>query len=447
MSERRLPKRKMYDKSDCSIFISRKNEKNRKKSSMEMEIRRLRMEDMIEEEIRRRQGEPKREKVELGKRQLDVFAIMQVLPYIGDGQTMLNLILTTKKFKLINKRLRQNYYDLTTRLDQRLFEHVDTILITTPISLKPVYVQIKERGHPPRAHLEREYSEHEQTEMLERKTEEDKKIMRDILLSDERTIVGNEAAALEQMGMVEEMSVHDIGMVLAPTFKTFTNIKIRVDFDWIVDYDEQISNTEYQMLLDLEQFMIKHDERGYAKKLRFLDENILNERVVVPEDWKILPAEVFQGFLFRELILSPRLFLIGDSAIALCQFLERICIPASVQIIRSHAFSGSTNLQEVIFERGSQLKIIGIGAFNSTKIERMELPEEVKQVGMNCFAGCKELTYVRFPRNIELIREPFYDNPQLDLVEIPVEMRVLIENEEHLNQIGKIPETAQVVYY
>lgn len=441
MNERPLPKKKIYNELGRSIFIERKNEKNRKKSSMEMEIRRLRMEDMIEDELRRRRGESEPEKIDIGKRQLDVFAIMQVLPYIGDSQTLLNLILTTKKFEKINLRLRQNYYDLITRRDQRLFEHVDTLVITTPISLKPVYVQIKERGHPPRAHLKREYNEHEQTKMLKRKTEKDKKIMRDILLSNERTIVER------KRNMIEKMSVHDIGQVVAPIFKNFTNIKIHLDFDWIVNYDEQIENSEYQMLLNLEQFMIKHDERGYTEKLEFLEENKEKNIVIVPDDWKVLPAEVFRNFMFKQLILSSELFLIGDSAIASCSFLERIEIPISVQIIRSNAFAGCIKLQEIIFEQGSQLKIIELGAFDMTKINRMILPDKVEKVGLFCFASCNELTYVRFPRNIKQIREPFYNNSQLDLIEIPIEMRQLIMNEEDLNQLGKIPTTTQVVYY
>ena len=73
MNEKPLPKKKMYNKPYYSIFLERKNEKNREKSSMEMEIRRLKMEDMIENEIRYRQGEIEYKKIELGKRQLDVF--------------------------------------------------------------------------------------------------------------------------------------------------------------------------------------------------------------------------------------------------------------------------------------------------------------------------------------------------------------------------------------
>ena len=441
MNERPLPKKKIYDKPYYNIFIERKNEKDRKKSSMEMEIRRLKMEDMIKDELCQRQGESKHEKIDIGKRQLDVFTIMQVLPYIGDSQTFLNLILTTKKFEKINLRLHQNYYDLITQRDQRLFEHIDTLLITTPISLKPIYVKIKEQRHLPRAHLEREYNEHEQTKMLKRKTEEDKKIMRDILLSDKRTIVER------KRNIIEEMSIHDIGLVVAPIFKEFTNIKIHLNFDWIINYDKQIENDEHQELINLEQFMIDQDERNYTKKLEFLEENKDKNIVIVPEDWKVLPAEVFQDFIFKQLILSPQLFLIGNNAIASCSFLERIKIPASVQIIRSNAFSGCIRLQEIIFENESQLKIIELRAFDMTKIKQMILPDKVEKIGLFCFGSCDELTYIRFPRNIKLIREPFYDNPQLDLIEIPIEMKQLIMNEKDLNKLGKIPTTAQVVYY
>lgn len=435
MNERPLPGRESED-----IYVYRE----KRKDVRETRLQRLRIKDLLKRSERQQRGEPEPEKVDIGKRQLDVFAIMQVLPYIGDGQTMLNLLLTTKKFQIINTRLPKNPFDLVTRRDQLLFEHVDTLVIYTPISLKPIYEQIKERGTMPEVHLERRYTGPEIDEMKKRKTEKDKKIIRDLMLSDERTDV-----EIDDNNEHMQMSVHDIGEVVAPTFKEFTNLEIQLDFDWIVNYITlgNYDDKEYKTLMNLDRFMIDHDERGYASKIRFVKENEYKDIVIVPEDWKVLPAEVFQEFSFQQIVLSPELFLIGESAMYSCKNLRTIHIPASVQIIRSYAFLGCINLEEVTFENGSELKIVELSVFSATKIKRLVFPDQVEQVGRYCFLTCFELEYVRFPRSIKKIKEPFGSNSNLEIIEIPVEMRAKIEDEESSNKIGRILKKTRVVYY
>ena len=66
MNERPLPKKKMYDRPEYDILVERKNEKIRKKSSMEMKLRRLKIKDTTEKDLRRIRGEPESKKVELG---------------------------------------------------------------------------------------------------------------------------------------------------------------------------------------------------------------------------------------------------------------------------------------------------------------------------------------------------------------------------------------------
>lgn len=432
MNERSLPGKETED-----IYIDRE----KRKDVRETRLLRLGIKDLLKMEERRRRGEPEPERVNIGKRQLDVFAIMQVLPYIGDGQTMLNLLLTTKKFQIINKRLPKNPFDLVTRRDQLLFEHVDTLVIYTPISLQPIYKQIKERGTMPEVHLERRYTGPEIDEMKNRKTEKDKKILRDLMLSNERTDV-----EVDDNDKHVQMSVHDIGEVVAPTFKDFTHIEIRLDIDWVLNYPT-LDDKEYKTLMKLDRFMIEHDVRGYGSKIRFVEENKYKDIVIVPEDWRVLPAEVFQEFSFQQIVLSSQLFLIGESAMYSCKNLRRIRIPASVQIIRSYAFLGCINLEEVTFENGSELKIVELSVFSATKIRRLVFPDQVEQVGRYCFLSCYELEYVRFPRSIRKIKEPFGSNSNLEVIEIPVEMRAKIEDEENSNKIGSILKKTRIVYY
>lgn len=437
MSERRLPK---YEQTFDKIFLERKREKNSRESDIKHEIEILRIEEenekIIKEHKRLLEGikdENEIKKINIGKSHLDVFTIMQVLPYITDSKTMLNLILTTKKFKLINKRLRRNFYDLITPLDKKLFEHIDTLVITTPISLKPIYMKIKEQGYPKKSKIKKEYNKHEIEMMLERKNERDKIILRDILLNDKRINI-------EKKGKRKKMSIYDIGKVVAPIFKNFTNIKINIDFDWIID-ENKYKEEDKELLINLEKFMIEYDENKYNEKIQFLEENKNKEIIIIPEDWKILPKEIFFGLSFNQIILNSQLFMINESSISLCPFLEKIIIPLNVQIIKKYAFSGCLNLKEIIFEQYSQLKIIETSVFRSNKIKQLILPEKVKEIGWHCFYSCKYLEKVRFPPNIKIISRPFCDNPQLKLIEIPIKMK------DYYNEIGEIPETVEIIYY
>jgi hypothetical protein len=75
-------------------------------------------------------------------------------------------------------------------------------------------------------------------------------------------------------------------------------------------------------------------------------------------------------------------------AFQLCASLTQLRIPRSVALIGGWAFSGCSNLIDVVFAEGSRLRSIGQAAFEGTACRGVELPAGVA-VGANAWpAGC-----------------------------------------------------------
>ena len=77
--------------------------------------------------------------------------------------------------------------------------------------------------------------------------------------------------------------------------------------------------------------------------------------------------------------------------------LEEIEIPATVTGIEEGAFAGCENLTEVRFAASSALKYIGNGAFSSTSIKDITLPDGVATMGDMVFYDCTKLESVTLP--------------------------------------------------
>ena len=86
------------------------------------------------------------------------------------------------------------------------------------------------------------------------------------------------------------------------------------------------------------------------------------------------------------------------------QKIASVTIPATVTSIGDYAFcetdiTSSANvarLSSITFEKGSQLKTIGEGAFRQTSITSLEIPASVESIGKRAFARSMSLTSVTF---------------------------------------------------
>jgi len=98
-------------------------------------------------------------------------------------------------------------------------------------------------------------------------------------------------------------------------------------------------------------------------------------------------------------------------AFADCTALTSIEIPASVETIEAAAFTVSSKLATVTFEKGSQLKTIGgdysssyyYGVFSDcTALKSIEIPASVETIEAAAFMGCSSLATVTFEKGSQL---------------------------------------------
>lgn len=76
-------------------------------------------------------------------------------------------------------------------------------------------------------------------------------------------------------------------------------------------------------------------------------------------------------------------------------------IPSSVTYIDDYAFSGCSNLVDVILP--DNLKYIGEGAFENCYFENIILPESVTEIGKGAFRSCFNLASITIPQNVKSI--------------------------------------------
>ncbi len=75
-------------------------------------------------------------------------------------------------------------------------------------------------------------------------------------------------------------------------------------------------------------------------------------------------------------------------------------IPATVQIIEKESFSHCPNLEEILFEEGSELTVIKESAFySSERLSLVSIPDGLKTIEDYAFMNCEALRYVYIPEN------------------------------------------------
>jgi hypothetical protein len=105
---------------------------------------------------------------------------------------------------------------------------------------------------------------------------------------------------------------------------------------------------------------------------------------------------------------DSKLIEIRNHAFANCIALSCICIPASVQLLGCHCFEGEhgcASLQTVVFEFGSLLREIGRAAFSAcSSLESICIPALVEIIPSMYFQACDSLYLVTFESDSRLAR-------------------------------------------
>lgn len=76
--------------------------------------------------------------------------------------------------------------------------------------------------------------------------------------------------------------------------------------------------------------------------------------------------------------------------------------------IQQYAYASLNMLNTIIFEKNSNLKSIGVHAFESTGIRELHLPDSITQIGIHAFRNCNNLNSIRLPNQLGSTTEPLF---------------------------------------
>jgi hypothetical protein len=104
--------------------------------------------------------------------------------------------------------------------------------------------------------------------------------------------------------------------------------------------------------------------------------------------------------------------------------IQKIVLPASLEVVGGRCFSGCKSLSEVIFPADSQVTRLEEECFSRCPIQKIVLPASLEVVGERCFWGCKSLSEVIFPADSHVTRLEkgcFYGCP-IQKMELPARL-------------------------
>ena len=134
------------------------------------------------------------------------------------------------------------------------------------------------------------------------------------------------------------------------------------------------------------------------------------EQIHIPASVVSIQEDAFNGAIsLRQLefaqasMLDGDGLIIGDGVFAATEALKRINIPARVTYIGDRAFLGATGLEQITFEEGSKLEVIGFETFASaTALQTIRIPARVKEISVEAFRNAISLTEVTFEEGSQL---------------------------------------------
>ncbi len=84
--------------------------------------------------------------------------------------------------------------------------------------------------------------------------------------------------------------------------------------------------------------------------------------------------------------------------------IKEVYLPLNVKKVGKNAFAGCKNLSVLYFYKGQGLEVIGDGAFSgNVSLVDLVCPNTLKTVGKSAFWGCNKLERVKLPEKVETI--------------------------------------------
>lgn len=118
---------------------------------------------------------------------------------------------------------------------------------------------------------------------------------------------------------------------------------------------------------------------------------------------------------------------IYDMIIIAKQNIKNVLIPNNIKQICPYAFYHCKNIQSIVFEEKSELKIIDEHAFESSSLKEITIPPHVVQIGKNSFQYCDKLAKIEFGNEskLESIGESAFQSTLLERILIPPNVKYI----------------------
>ena len=128
--------------------------------------------------------------------------------------------------------------------------------------------------------------------------------------------------------------------------------------------------------------------------------------LTLPEHLTEIGEYAFYGCAFSSIAIPDDVSEIGSRAFYGCADLKSITIPKRVKVLRMEVFCICSALECVELPDG--LLSIENGAFNSTGLVMIDIPDSCTEIEENTFYSCEHLKRVRLPKNLKTLNDSLF---------------------------------------
>ena len=131
--------------------------------------------------------------------------------------------------------------------------------------------------------------------------------------------------------------------------------------------------------------------------------------IIIPGTCKIIGEKAFaNNKTLEKVIIQDGVEIIDNHAFRNCKSLVSVEMANSVTRINTQSFYGDSNLSSI--NLSNNLNYIGPWAFDSCKIQEIEIPNGIKEVTTSVFGNCKHLEKIILPDSLEKIDSSAFQN-------------------------------------
>lgn len=175
----------------------------------------------------------------------------------------------------------------------------------------------------------------------------------------------------------------------------------------------------------------KLNKLNLPDNLKYIDESAFTETSLktlsIPESVEYIGKYTFLMSGIETVNIPKRIATIEEGTFSCCINLKSVTIDNNIKHIGDYAFSACYNLSDINIS--NNVTSIGKGAFQSTIIQKIELPASLESIGGYAFNNCQNLQEVTIPnKEIKIDNRAFYNCPELNTVTIPAKVKEIGKN-------------------